>query len=115
MEAPTTGPIADTIGHPGAPRARWSACISTLLVPPRPGCRPIARELPLDLPQRPREIGDQVGIFPLSGARPGDQHVIRVGAAVAQQYLGGGRAQPPLGAIAHNRVADLATGGKADP
>ena len=74
--------------------------ISTLLVAGAAGASARAG-LPLDLPQAAREIGDQVGIAPLAGAGPGDQHIIGPRPAV--------RANTSAAAARSRRLARLRT------
>jgi hypothetical protein len=69
---------------------------------------------PLDPPQRRLEVGEQVGERPFYRCGARDQYVIGALSPSLRQDLGRRFPQPPLGAIAHDRIADLAAGGDAE-
>src|SRR4051812_22109053 len=80
------------------------------------GCGPVLPlGLPRHLPQRRRQITEQVLVAPLAGAGAGDQDVIGPLLPVARQHFGRRRAQTPLRAVADHRIADLATCREPDP
>src|SRR5437764_14935113 len=80
-----------------------------------PAGGPRAGLLPIELPQGPFEIGDQFRVGPLARRRARDDYKIRSRPRLARQYLGCNGAQPPLRAVTHHRVADLAAGGETNP
>ena len=65
-------------------------------------------------PQRPGQLGAQVGEGPLDPAGAADQDMVGAGNATNRQQLAGKRAQPALHSVAHHRVADLLGDGEAD-
>jgi hypothetical protein len=71
--------------------------------------------MPIDLAQCRFKIGDERRVGTLAGRGAGDDHVIRSRPALARQYCGGDRPQPPLCPVADHRIADLAARGEADP
>src|SRR5437764_15472085 len=89
--------------------------ISLLLGRDRWARRPAACLVPLDLAQRPFEIGDEFRVNPLARRGARDDYIIGPRPPLARQYLGCDRPQPPLCPVAHHCVADLAAGGEANP
>src|SRR5436190_3500260 len=77
--------------------------------------RPAAGLVPLDLAQRPFEIGDEIRVNPLARRGARDDYIIGPRPPLARQYLGSDRPQPPLCPVAHYRIADLAAGGETNP
>src|SRR5438105_11991975 len=89
--------------------------ISLLLGAAHSAGGPRASLLPIELPQGAFEIGDQFRVRPLARCRARDDYIIHSRPRLMRQYLGCDRAQPPLGAVAHHRIADLAAGGETNP
>src|SRR5947209_11523268 len=77
--------------------------------------RPAAGLVPLDLAQRPFEIGDEFRVNPLARSGARDDYISGPRPPLARQHLGSDRTQPPLCPVAHHRVADLTAGGEANP
>src|SRR2546423_3839354 len=89
--------------------------ISLLLGRDRSAWRPAAHLVPLELAQRPFEIGDEFRVNPLARRGARDDYIIGPRPPLARQHLGCDRPQPPLCPVAHHRVADLAAGGETNP
>src|ERR1700726_2606449 len=89
--------------------------ISFLLAPSSSAGWAASSLMPIELAQCRFKIGDERRIGSLAGRGAGDDHVIRSRPALARQYCGGHRPQPPFGAVADHRIADLAARTEADP
>ena len=68
-----------------------------------------------DPAQRKLKIGDQRRKRPRQGGATGDNNKIEAGARLIWQYMSRRFAKPAAGAVAGDRITNLAAGRKADP
>src|SRR5438067_8320138 len=85
--------------------------ISLLLGHVHSARRAAAGLVPLELAQRPFEIGDEIRVNPLARGGARDDYIIGPRSPLARQYVGRDRPQPPLCPVTHHCIANLAAGG----
>src|SRR5437762_13940619 len=98
------------------PRTRLAppaTLISLLLGAAHSSGGPRAGLLPIELPQRPFEIGDQFRVGPLAPCRARHDYIIHSQPRFIRPYPGCHRPQTPPGAVSPPRVAHLAGGREA--
>ena len=65
--------------------------------------------------QRFGKVRNQAVEGPVDGVAARDQYIVGARQAAKGKHCRGGRPQPALGPIPHDRAADFLAGGEADP